>query len=540
MLKFNNYKELWEVVFPAFKNEIRDFVHTKSTSSNIKQTIDKILEKVVFKETLKFLNERKVQFIIIAGPDKHKLKNVSNAPYLFKKISLEDVLKDREYISKFCHNDSKLLNYIYDKNSGILAGNRITTNGTHLMSAYFNSDYVNVNIIGERKSTPSKIGNYNNNIFVYGSCLTFGLFADDEQTFPSYLQKIINDSPYAGMVVHNLGVKGQNFVLNDLLYILDTPLREGDIVILVDKYSQDLYSMFHEMSIHWHDFSTYLNSTSIEAFDFLNSAFHCNNKIYNALAEYVFSLIDDKMKNNLQTKTHIKPYSYLEMTKKNQLIDSDCLIDKIFIKDLMTTIHNDRFEIKSNSIVGSIVMAANPFTWGHAKLIDLIVKECDYSYVFIIEDNHFAIPFIKRYEMVKKYIDQYSNCRIFATGQYFGADFLFPEYHEREKYENQKINNPVIDTMIFARHIAPTLGINRRYLGTEVNDPVTNQFNNYLSSILPQYGIEVRIIQRFCANDQNEEISGSKVRKLITTNPHSEKLKLYLPPTSIQVLTSNQ
>ena len=142
--------------------------------------------------------------------------------------------------------------------------------------------------------------------------------------------------------------------------------------------------------------------------------------------------------------------------------------------------------------------------------------------------------------MVKKYIDQYSNCRIFATGQYFGADFLFPEYHEREKYENQKINNPVIDTMIFARHIAPTLGINRRYLGTEANDPVTNQFNNYLSSILPQYGIEVRIIQRFCANDQNEEISGSKVRKLITTNPHSEKLKLYLPPTSIQVLTSNQ
>lgn len=64
MLKFNNYKELWEVVFPAFKNEIRDFVHTKSTSSNIKQTIDKILVKVVFKETLKFLNERKVQFII--------------------------------------------------------------------------------------------------------------------------------------------------------------------------------------------------------------------------------------------------------------------------------------------------------------------------------------------------------------------------------------------------------------------------------------------------------------------------------------------
>lgn len=95
----------------------------------------------------------------------------------------------------------------------------------------------------------------------------------------------------------------------------------------------------------------------------------------------------------------------------------------------------------------------------------------------------------------------------------------------------------MIDTMIFAKHIAPVLGINRRYLGTETNDPVTNQFNNYLSSTLPQYGIEVKIVPRFITSETNEEIRGGLVRKLISENPNSDVLKYFLPPTSIQVLT---
>lgn len=542
MQKEINYTELANCIIPAFKDEMNTFVNKEDASSkafdNASRTVDKLLEEVVLLETLNFLKRRKIHFILIAGPNKHKINRMGNTPYLYKKISLKKVLEDRDFIENFCQNDNTIISYIYDKKSGVLAGNRITTNGIHLLSAYFKSDYVNVDIFGERKTIPSVKGDFSNNIYVYGSCLTFGLFSDDERTFPSFLQKIVNDSPYAGMKVHNFGVKGQNCVLNDLLYILNTPLKEGDFVILVAKFSQEILSLLQNKTILCNDFSSFLNSKIVDGYCFLNSAFHCNSQIYHFLADYTFSLIKDRIKNNSSKYIHHESYSYFEKTKKNLLINSENLIDNIFIKDLIESIKRNRFEVDLESEIGSIVMAANPFTWGHARLVDLVTRECDYCYIFVIEDNHFEIPFYKRYNMVKKYANRYTNCRVFATGQYFGADFLFPEYHDRKKYEKQKINNPVIDTMIFAKHIAPVLGINRRYLGTEVNDPVTRQFNDYLSSILPQYGIEVRIVPRFFTNDTNEEISGGLVRKLITENPNSEKLKSFLPPTSIQLLTS--
>ena len=80
------------------------------------------------------------------------------------------------------------------------------------------------------------------------------------------------------------------------------------------------------------------------------------------------------------------------------------------------------------------------------------------------------------------------------------------------------------------------LNINRRYLGSEESDPVTKQFNEYLSSTLPKYGIEVKIIKRFTSNNSNEEIKGEFVRKMIKEGANEEKLSNYLPYSSSQVL----
>ena len=124
------------------------------TFHNTSRTLHDLLEEVVLLETLNFLKKRKINLVIIAGPNKHLIKGINNAPYLFKKISLEEVLDDRTFIEKFCEYDDSLLNYIYDRESGVMAGNRITTNGIHLLSAYFKSKYVNVDIFGERAHLP--------------------------------------------------------------------------------------------------------------------------------------------------------------------------------------------------------------------------------------------------------------------------------------------------------------------------------------------------------------------------------------------------
>ena len=141
--------------------------------------------------------------------------------------------------------------------------------------------------------------------------------------------------------------------------------------------------------------------------------------------------------------------------------------------------------------------------------------------------------------MAQKYASKYSHCRVIPTGNYFGADFLFPEYHDRVQYNKTKITSPQIDTIIFARHLAPCLGINRRYLGSEETDPVTQQFNEYLQSFLPRYGIDVVVVPRF-NTPNNNIISGSYVRGLLKSFPESEELINYLPQSSIDVINQGK
>lgn len=528
MSKHINIKKLGKYIYPAFKDKIiKKFSDVNTT-----------MEMVLLYEVLQYLRVRKINLILIAGPDEKKINLPDDVPYLSKKVDLSDVMLDREYMEKFFHGDNVLLDYAYDDDAGLLHGNRITTNGIHLMSACFCSKWVNVNSMGERMGIEATDGKYHNDIYVYGSCLTFGLFADDRRTFPSYLQTLLNNSEFAGLRVHNFGLKGRNSVLNDFAFVLNTPLKQGDTVVLVEKYSEEIRMELKRCDIKLHDFSDYLNTVAIEKCSFLNSAFHCNDSIYKSLADYSFGLILEKYRCNkgCVSSLPLRSCSYFSQNNKIQQIDSDGLIDEMFIHELKERLHKEKIECDKDAVVGSLVIAANPFTLGHAQLVDLVAKECDFFYVFVIEDKHFEIPFKTRFEMVSGYVTKYSNCKCIATGSYFGADFLFPEYHDRDKYEKKKINNPVIDTMIFVKHIAPILGINRRYLGTEETDPVTRQFNDYLMSILPQFGIDVRVVPRFSDILNGHKISGSYVRELIRNQPSSKSLLYLLPPSSLNAL----
>lgn len=527
MSKRNIAYEIGKYVYPAFKDKV------ECEYGDINTT----MEIVLMHELIHYLSTRGINLILIEGPNKRKITEMGYEPYLFQKIDISEVMQDRAYMEKFFHGDKSLLDYAYDENAGLLYGNRITTNGIHLMSAWFRSQWVNVSPMGERKNVDSVVGPSQNDVYIYGSCLTFGLFADDQRTFPSYLQKLINDSDLAGTQVHNLGVKGQNCVLNDLLFVLNTPLRSNDTVMLVEKFSKEMKTILSETGIKLYDFSEYLNTASIGDCSFLNSAFHCNDSIYKLLADYAYKLIANKSNHSWDGYKSKSLHSYFEENNRIKFIDSDGLIDKIFINDLKETLQKEKFDCLQNAVVGSLVMAANPFTWGHARLVDLAARQCDYLYVFVIEDKHFDIPFQARYEITREYVTKHHNCKCIATGSYFGADFLFPEYHDRKSYEKRKISNPIIDTVIFAKHIAPILGINRRYLGAEDSDSVTRQFNDYLMSILPQYGIEVIVVPRFTTAKGHQKISGSYARELIESQQASDELQDYLPPSSIKTLS---
>lgn len=121
------------------------------------------------------------------------------------------------------------------------------------------------------------------------------------------------------------------------------------------------------------------------------------------------------------------------------------------------------------------------------------------------------------------------------TGQFFGAAFLFPEYHSKYEYEDKLIKPPYLDTLVYAKIISPLLHITRRYVGTEDEDHVTNQFNTYLERILPTYDIELKVIKRIKGFD-DMSISGSTVRQMIKDSHTSESLLKFIPKTTLDVL----
>lgn len=86
---------------------------------------------------------------------------------------------------------------------------------------------------------------------------------------------------------------------------------------------------------------------------------------------------------------------------------------------------------------------------------------------------------------------------------------------------------------IFARYIAPELGITKRFAGEEPTDKITKQYNEQMYIILKEFGIEFEEIPRKCC--ENEVISASKVRQLLKEK-NWEEIKRMVPECTYEFL----
>jgi [citrate (pro-3S)-lyase] ligase len=90
-----------------------------------------------------------------------------------------------------------------------------------------------------------------------------------------------------------------------------------------------------------------------------------------------------------------------------------------------------------------------------------------------------------------------------------------------------------VDLEIFARYIAPQLGITIRFVGEEPIDKVTRQYNGQMKEILKDFDIEVEEIPRKQCN--GEVISASKVRQFVKEN-NWEMVRQFVPETTYEYL----
>lgn len=142
----------------------------------------------------------------------------------------------------------------------------------------------------------------------------------------------------------------------------------------------------------------------------------------------------------------------------------------------------------------ALIMNGYPFTLGHRDLIEKAAQENEGVIVFISENgtSNNGFNLADRLALAKDGTADLNNVAIIGTGPYQVTPATFPTYFT--KGEQQQIAPAELDAKLFAEKIAPALGINRRYVGSEPDCPVAAEYNHRLSEILPQSGIDVIIV----------------------------------------------
>jgi len=184
---------------------------------------------------------------------------------------------------------------------------------------------------------------------------------------------------------------------------------------------------------------------------------------------------------------------------------------------------------------GAIVMNADPFTLGHRYLVETAAATCERLNVFVLSAEAAHVPADVRLRLVREGCRDLANVNVIAGGDYIISGATFPDYFFKDKTE-AALAFARLDATLFAECIAPVCGITARFVGEEPLDPMTAAYNEALCAILPEHGIQVRVIPRKTI-DKNP-ISASRVRALWRGGRYDEIAPL-VPETTLAHIREN-
>ncbi|MBR5660212.1 MAG: [Bacteroidales bacterium] len=165
------------------------------------------------------------------------------------------------------------------------------------------------------------------------------------------------------------------------------------------------------------------------------------------------------------------------------------------------------------STAGVIIMNANPFTLGHKYLVEKASGQVGKLFVIPVKEDVSLFPYEERLEMIRR------GCEGLATvlegSEYQISATTFPTYFLKDLTEAAETQMR-LDLDLFARHIAPSLGVTVRFVGSEPSDPLTARYNELMKEILQAYGISVVELSRLSLDGNLAGyIQASDVRKAL-------------------------
>ena len=160
----------------------------------------------------------------------------------------------------------------------------------------------------------------------------------------------------------------------------------------------------------------------------------------------------------------------------------------------------------------AIVMNANPFTIGHRYLVQRAAQESTTLYVIAVREDRSVFSYQERLAMIQAGCKDLDNVVVVEGSDYAISELTFPTYFLKQVTDATD-THITLDLDLFARHIAPALGVTTRYVGSEPIDALTARYNELMQELLPEHGIKVKTIERLVLDAQ--PVSASLMRKAL-------------------------
>ena len=158
----------------------------------------------------------------------------------------------------------------------------------------------------------------------------------------------------------------------------------------------------------------------------------------------------------------------------------------------------------------AIVMNANPFTLGHRFLVLRAAQEATTLYVIVVREDRSAFTYAERLAMIKAGCEELNNVVVVEGSEYAISELTFPTYFLKQVTDATD-THITLDLDLFARYIAPVLGVTTRFVGSEPIDALTRRYNELMQLQLPQRGIQVETIERLVLD--GAPVSASRTRQ---------------------------
>ncbi|MCE0492798.1 [citrate (pro-3S)-lyase] ligase [Vibrio salinus] len=187
--------------------------------------------------------------------------------------------------------------------------------------------------------------------------------------------------------------------------------------------------------------------------------------------------------------------------------------------------------------IGSIVMNANPFTFGHRYLVEYAASQCDWVHLFVVKEDSSFFGYEDRFNMIKAGLSDIKNVTIHPGSDYIISRATFPSYFLKDEGV-VNYSHTAVDLQLFRNHIATALGITHRFVGTEPICKVTRFYNQQMHNWLTTPSIDskpVTLVEIPRKEQEQRPISASLVRHLLFNNEWDELHKL-VPETTYNYL----